>query len=242
MNKKDPVEVAGNILREKYPQALFAFAGGSFNHGEATAYSDIDLVVVFETLPHGWRESFTFEDWPVEAFVHDPQTLRYFFQRDVESGACILPTMVSEGPVVPNDHSLATEFKNQALEIIRTGPAAWDEQTIEEKRYQITNLVDDLRAPRSHIEAAATIGAIHEKLAEFYLRTNGRWWAGDKHIPRKLTKADPALAARWSEIFLKALAGERQLLLALTEEMLAPHGGLLFDGYKLPAPADWRLA
>ena len=240
--RKDPVEVAQNILKVKYPDALLAFAGGSFNRGEATAYSDIDLVVIFDRLEHGWRESFTFDGWPVEAFVHDPQTLRYFFAKDAEEGTSILASMVSEGPAVLASHALADQLKAEARKISAAGPPLWDEPTITEKRYQITNLVDDLRDPRNPIEAAASIAALHQSLGEFYFRTKQLWWCADKHIPRKLAKANPQLAVRWNTAFLKAWSGERAALITLAEEILAPYGGFLFDGYKLPAPADWRLA
>ncbi len=241
MTKPDPILTAEKILRAKYPGALLAFAGGSFNRGEATAYSDIDLVVIFNRLEYGWRESFSFEGWPVEAFIHDPQTLRYFFAKDAREGTCILASMVVEGPAVPKGHVLATQLKGEAAETIAAGPPPWEEATITEKRYQITNIVDDLRDPRNPIEAAASIGALYSSLGEFYLRTQRLWSAGDKHISRRLAKANPDLAHCWSTAFLKAWAGERAELLAMAEDILAPYGGLLFNGYKLPAPADWRM-
>src|SRR5688572_21616157 len=74
-NRRLPVEVAKDILQKRFPKALFGFVAGSFHRGEATTTSDIDLVIIFEKLEFAWRESFMFEDWPVEAFVHDPETL-----------------------------------------------------------------------------------------------------------------------------------------------------------------------
>jgi len=34
--------------------------------------------------------------------------------------------------------------------------------------------------------------------------------------------------------------GEVGQVIQLTEELLAPHGGLLFDGYRSDAPPSWR--
>jgi predicted nucleotidyltransferase len=241
LKRNTPLETAKDILRVRYPQASVAFVGGSFNRGEETAYSDIDLVVIFEKLDHAWRESFTHGGWLVEAFVHDPETLQWFFEHDAKNAAPILASMVSEGPIIPDGHILGDELRDVAKSIIRTGPIAWDGPTILEKRYLITNLVDDLRAPRNAIEAAASIGALHEKLAEFYLRANRRWWAGDKHIPRKLEKADPELAARWNQIFVQAWqSGDTREIILLAEEILKPHGGFLFNDYRLDAPKDCR--
>ena len=240
--RRDPVSVAADILKHRYPGAVLAFVAGSFNRGEATSSSDIDLVVIFRTLEHAWRESFLFEDWPVEAFVHDPGTLRYFFQEvDTRSGFLRLPAMVLEGPVVPASLPLARELKAMAQDVLSSSGAKWDAQTLAAKRYGITDLVDDLRDPRSSLEAAVTIGSLHEQLGDFYFRAQGAWSASKKHIPRQLARTDPALAIRWEEAFTEAWQGRRDKLLHLAEEILRPYGGLLFDGYRLDAPPDWRL-
>jgi hypothetical protein len=42
-----------------------------------SAYSDLDLVVIYKRLPNAYGESFRFDDMPVEALIHDP-TLNYF--------------------------------------------------------------------------------------------------------------------------------------------------------------------
>ena len=50
--------------------------------GEGTSHSDIDLVVIFASLEHARRGVFLFiyDSVPIEAFLHDPATLRYFFE------------------------------------------------------------------------------------------------------------------------------------------------------------------
>ncbi len=112
---------------------------------------------------------------------------------------------------------------------------------ISRKRYAISDLIDDLRDPRNAIEAAAIIGRLHEQLGDFYFRSLGMWSASGKHIPRRRKKLDAALSTRWEEAFLDAWSGQRSKLIQLTEEILHPHGGLLFDGYRQDAPGDWRI-
>src|SRR5437870_5385934 len=96
---KDKVlKVAQSIHDQRYSDAGAIFAAGSFIRGEQTGFSDLDLVVVYESLPNAYRESFRFESLPVEAFVHDPETLNYFFlEIDRPSGIPALPQMVQEG-------------------------------------------------------------------------------------------------------------------------------------------------
>src|SRR4026208_2569865 len=96
---RDPWIAAARIVREdRYAGATAVFAAGSIVRGEGTPYSDLDLVVVY---PHGacaWRESFLIRNLPVGAFVHDPETLNYFFlEVDRKAGVPSLPQMVVEG-------------------------------------------------------------------------------------------------------------------------------------------------
>jgi hypothetical protein len=82
---------------------------------------------------------------------------------------------------------------------------------------------------------------LHEQLGDFYFRAQGIWSAAKKHIPRRLAKLSPALFERWQEAFLEAWHGETRRLIDLTEEILRPHGGFLFDGYRRDAPTDWKI-
>lgn len=241
--KKNPIEVAKKALKERYPTATIVFVGGSFNRNEATSFSDIDLVVIFDKLENGaWRESFTMDGWPIEAFVHDPDTLHYFFREmDARDGVPALPNMVLEGTAIPECHELSYQLKSLADEILSEKPPVWTEETIYHERYGITDLIDDLREPRNNFEAHIVIAALHEKLGNFYFRSRGLWSASRKHIPRRLLKIDPSLGQEWIQVFEGAYKGDYQNLITFTEKILQPFGGLLFNGYKRTAPAEWRL-
>src|SRR5215210_2942066 len=100
-SRVSPEEAARGIWRERYAGARVLFLGGSVMRGEATAASDLDVVVVYEKLPNAYREAFVYAGWPVEAFVHDAGTLGRFFEKDRERGLPALMSMVSEGVEVP---------------------------------------------------------------------------------------------------------------------------------------------
>ena len=57
MSKPDPIVVARNFVASKYSDCQVAFVAGSFNRGEATSTSDIDLIVLFSKVEHASRES-----------------------------------------------------------------------------------------------------------------------------------------------------------------------------------------
>lgn len=240
--RRNPVEVSKDILKEKFPKALLAFVAGSFNRGEATSFSDIDLVIIFEKLEYAWRESFIFDRWPIEAFVHDPETLNYFFREvDGKDGVPSLPSMVSEGVLIPNNQELGLQLKLTANQLLNERPPAWSEEIIYHQRYGISDLIDDLRDPRNSLEAHIVIGSLHEMLGNFYFRTKGLWSASRKHIPRRMEKLDLEFGKRWARVFEKAYLGNYSDLITFTEEILRPFGGILFEGYRRDAPAEWRI-
>lgn len=239
----DRIIRAANAIREqRYADAAIVFAAGSFVRGEGTAYSDLDLVVIYETLPSAYRESFRFGDFPVEAFVHDPETLNYFFlDVDRPSGIPALAQMVLEGIEVPRQNTLAYSFKELAASVIAMGPPALSMEDRRRLRYGITDVVDDLRDPRSQDELIATGSQLYETVANYYLWTKGLWVARGKSIPRVLRRTNPEFCATFCHSFEDLFQrGDPQAIIALAEEVLGPDGGFLFEGYRLDAPPEWR--
>jgi hypothetical protein len=105
----------------------------------------------------------------------------------------------------------------------------------------VTDLLDDVRDWRSTEELMATGSRLFEELADYHLRSTGQWSARGKAIPRALQRADPLLCTRYIRAFQSLFQdGEVGQVIQLTEELLTPHGGLLFDGYRSDAPPSWR--
>ena len=241
--KLSATQTAEKLFKEKYPNAKAFFLAGSVLRGEATSYSDLDIVIVFEKLEAAYRDSFIFEDWPVEVFVHDEDTLRYFFEKmDAASGYPSLPTMVNESIVISGEDDYSNKLKKYAMTILDSGPESWSKETIDRARYGITDLIDDLREPRNYQECCATAGILYDSLANFYFRTKNVWSAKGKTVPRRLSQEDPEFALRFNSAFDSLYKVESvDAVIALSEEILKPFGGFLFEGYKLDAPKEWRL-
>lgn len=238
----DVLDAARTIRSERYSDAAVVFAAGSLVRGEGTAYSDLDLVVVYSALPCAYRESFTFRKLPVEAFVHDPETLEYFsVEMDRASGIPALPQMVVEGREIPNSTDLSRMLKARAAALINAGPPPLDADIERRRRYMVTDLLDDVREWRSTEELIAAGSRLFEELADYHLRSMGHWSARGKAIPRALQRADPALGTRYCRAFESLFQeGEVRHVVRLTEELLEARGGLLFDGYRADAPSSWR--
>ncbi len=235
------INVADEIRKHKYLEAQIVFLAGSFVRGENTPYSDLDLVVVFHRLPNAYRESFYFQGYPVEVFAHDPETLNYFITDQHSSGVCVMAQMILEGIELPEPSTLSQQLKQLAASVINSSPPKLSEENLRQMRYTITDLINDLRQPRSQDEAIATGTLLYEALANGYLRVNGHWKAKGKSIPRKLKLVDSDLYSQFCDSFAELFArGETEKVIALTEEILKPVGGFLFEGYQQDADKESR--
>jgi hypothetical protein len=233
-----PLYVTKDLFESRYHGAEAIFVAGSVVRGEATTYSDLDLVVVYKKVPVAYRESFSYRDWPVEAFIHDSMTLEYFFRSvDPQIGRATLAEMISEGHEVPGATPLTEELKSIARAALAEGPKALLLEEIEDRRYQISEWIDDLREPKNRAELIAVGSMVYNELADFYFRTRKTWTGSGKAVLKRLKKIDPAFARRFSEAFEELFAtGQSQRVIDISSEVLAPHGGFLFEGYRRDVP------
>ncbi|MFD2646147.1 nucleotidyltransferase domain-containing protein [Pseudomonas japonica] len=241
LSPAEALAIAETILRTRYPGASLACVAGSIMRGQGTYLSDIDLVVVYQHLEAARRESFVTQGVPVEAFVHDQQTLAWFIDQDAERGRPSLLNMVTEGAVIGPAPGLAQGLKQRVAERLAQGPERLTPAALNTLRYEITDAVDDLRGTRPASETLAIGALLHARLVELALRGRGRWYGTGKWAPRLLSEVDASLADRFDEAFRTLFSeGKAESLIALAEAELAAHGGFLFDGDCRTAPASWR--
>jgi hypothetical protein len=181
--------------------------------------------------------------WPVEAFVHDLETLKFFLEKvDRPAGSATLAEMISEGLEIPGPSALSETAKVLARAALQNGPPALTENEVQDRRYQISELIDDIREPRNRQEMIASATLVYNKLAEYYFRSRCDWSCKGKAILKRMKKADPAFARRFGEAFdVLFSTGQPGRVIELAEELMAPQGGLLFEGYRREVPVNWRL-
>ena len=56
--KHSPLYVTKDLIENRYKGAEVIFLAGSVGRGEATSFSDIDIVVVYPKIEKAYRESF----------------------------------------------------------------------------------------------------------------------------------------------------------------------------------------
>jgi len=125
------------------------------------------------------------------------------------SGVPSLPDMVAGGIPLLGANDLSTSLQVLAAEILSTGPPRWTDAEVAASRYAITNLIDDIRSPRSREELTATATALYPALNEHFLRAQGLWSANGKAIPRRLEAVAPAFAGRFNDAFAELLTNVR---------------------------------
>jgi hypothetical protein len=245
MTREEGLAFLGSYAKERYRSADTVLLCGSTATDRATPSSDLDLVVLFPHLPDGaYRETVDGGGVLVEAFCHDVGTLRYFIEvQGTPSGMQILAAMVAEGVAVPGFPTrLIAQAKEIATAALDAGPPLLTPAEIDHQRYTLANLLDDLNTAQPLNERVAIAAALYTGLAQFALRSAGRWSGNGKGLARALEQHDPQLANALTEaIMLLVASGDVAKLGATVDALLAPFGGRLLAGYSATAPRDWRV-
>lgn len=244
MHIDDARHLVIHALLPRWPDARVAIIGGSIARGEATPTSDIDLLLVFDRVDQAWRDTLKVGTQTVELFGHDPATFDYFCREvDRPGGRMPLANMVIDGVSVLGDDASAAWLRTHAQRLLDAGPPVLTPEMLASRRYEITTLLEDLIDGTTPDETLATAARLYDALAQFALRASGAWTGVGKHLARRLRAADPALAADLvaaMNAITSAPAVGKGLFDAAVRRTLAPHGGLLLEGFTLPAPAAWR--
>ncbi len=199
----DAFEVVHLLAKTRYAAADTLLFGGSAAKGTQSLTSDIDLVVLFSSIPASQRESFRVGAWLVDAQLHDPETLNYVFTSDARLGSAVLAKFVAEAVLIPAQTSLARDVVAAARTLVSAGPAKCD---LSGSRYMIYNMVNDLVSASDQHELMATAGELYKVLALHLLRQNRRWLVSRKMIPRALKDIDDALESDFHNAFHRCFA------------------------------------
>ncbi|CAG9621600.1 nucleotidyltransferase domain-containing protein [Sutcliffiella rhizosphaerae] len=233
VHRSDPLEAAARIVKERHPSCNAAILAGSIVRGQETETSDLDIVVFDSKVTESYRESFVQEGWPVELFVHNLISYKTFFEADRMRAKPSLPKMVSEGVILITSDAL-DQIVYEAKKLVAAGPPAWSEETIQLKRYFLTDLLEDFIGCTNRGEAIFIAGALSEAAAEFELRTNRKWLGSSKWVLRALKEFDELLANEFVVAFDMFYKNEKkEKVILLIDNSLEPYGGRLFEGFSL---------
>jgi len=239
-SRGDPLPTVQKLIKERYVDAKAVFWAGSVAANQGTSASDLDLVIVFESLPHAYREAFVYDGWPIDAFIHDLETLRYFCGRlEASDGKPALINMILRGREILEPNECSSQTKNIAKQALANSPDSWTQAQIDKERFLITDIMDDIKSPKNKEEQIISAVHLFEPLLQFYFRAARKWTASGKSLMRLLKQENPELAEEWTTAFeVLVQTGDASCIESAVTKILAPHGGYLWDGFRSDAPSD----
>ena len=241
--KPTPEHAARDLCKYVFHGAKAVFLSGPKRRGETTTSSYLELVVVFDKVPNACTKSFLYKGWLVTAHFNDLETLNYFFKiRDYHLGIPYLASRIHEGLEIPKPSVFSGRIKAIARQNIEAGPPTLEQQEVTRFRYLITSLTVDLKRSTDQDHIYSLGAKLYEVLADFYLRSQAQWSESSRCVADRLEEVNPVFYNTFREAFSKLFKTNATAeVLNLAAEVLAPQGGALFDGYRVDAPAEWRM-
>ncbi|GAA2991168.1 nucleotidyltransferase domain-containing protein [Actinokineospora diospyrosa] len=229
----DPIAAARAVVARRFPDALAAVLGGSARTKHRTALSDLDIVVVLGGAPAPFRETTEHEGWVVELFCHTTESLGEFVDRETAARRSPLLHMCGEGVLLVDSGGAGGRIREEARARLAAGPPPLTEVDIDDRRYMITDLLDDLAGSPDRDEAVFIANRLLTATGEFVLGLRRRWQSHGKWLHRRLREADPRLCADLLLGYrLLVHAGDRSGFTRVVESVLDQAGGRLLTGYR----------
>lgn len=228
---KDPVIAAAEIVQELFPNCRAAFLSSGVLSSRRTPTSDLDIVIVLDGPPAPYRETVRALGWVVELFVHSRESLEHFYEIDARDRRCTLARMCS-GYVIKDFDGVAEEIQRQANTVISAGPAELTPEEREQRRYFLTDLLDDLRGTSDPIETVFIAGHLLQTAGMLVLQSGRHWTGSGKWLARQLEEVDGEFDSRLAEgLRVLVSTGDKNPLIEVVTEILGRAGGPLTEGY-----------
>ncbi|MFB8396983.1 nucleotidyltransferase domain-containing protein [Streptomyces yangpuensis] len=234
-----PVGQARRLAAERFPDALSVVLAGSTVAGRATATSDLDLAVLVEDGGATRRETLRFEGRLVELFIHTRAGLDELFAADTASRRGVMQRMYAEGLVLTERDGAGTGLKHRAAAALREGPGALAPATVEDRRYALTDALDDLSDATDPVERLTVAGVVLDVAADLLFDHHRAWKGGGKWLPRRLLHADPDRGAALLDGYRRLCeTAAPQPLTAAATDILTLTGGPLREGHARTWPVS----
>ncbi|GAA0648600.1 nucleotidyltransferase domain-containing protein [Streptomyces thermocarboxydovorans] len=230
--RTNPVEAARAVVAGRHPEARAAFLGGSVATRRGTATSDLDIVVLLDGPPAPYRASFLHGGWPVEMFVHTEASWHGYVGRELPRRRSPLLSMCADGVLLVDADGLGARIAAGARQLVAAGPPAESAEEIDDRRYAITDLLDDLAGSDEPDERLFIATELVRRTGELALAAAGSWSGGGKWTARRLESAAPGLSSRLRHGLQEVLQGRAEPLVVVVDEVLGQVGGRLWAGYQ----------
>jgi hypothetical protein len=239
MLRVDPLDAARQVVDERFPDALAAMLAGSAGTAFHTATSDLDILVFLDGPPAPFRETTRHAGWIVELFVHTPASYLRFIEREISERRSPLLHMCGEGRLLVDGDGFGATVQGQAQHLIEAGPPPLTNREREDRRYALTDQLDDLVGCQDEDELVIIGARLLNFGADLVLLERHRWLGHGKWLLRRLRGVDPYLARELIDAYRSLVAhAEKRPLEQIARQILDQSGGPLMEGYHRAAPPE----
>ncbi|MEJ1088506.1 nucleotidyltransferase domain-containing protein [Microbacterium sp. Mu-80] len=223
--------VAERFAAQHFPEASVVVLAGSTARGTRTSTSDIDLLILGETLFADGRTSlaatYRFEGEVFEVFAYTEEGFSTWANRGFEQYRPVIVQMLLDGVTV-RGAAERERYKDVWSPKYEAGPSLEPSEAAF-RRYVITDLLDDYSDVTDPVERHVIATLLYERTAELVLLTNSRWIGTGKYLPRRLAEFDPDRAAA---LAAHLVSGDHDLFAEQVKIELDRAGGRVQEGFQ----------
>ncbi len=219
-------------MRARFPQAVGSLFTGSAARGDGTASSDLDIIVLMAGPPAPMRRTDRIDHQLVEFFVHTEDSFHEFADRERVERRSPLVHMAAHSQIVTDVDGTAARVQSVGRELWDAGPQAMTDSEIEDRRYGLTSLLDDLADETEPAASAALAATVLLDVADLALVSRGRWTGRGRWLMRRLHEVDSDLSDDLVAGLQAATVGDTTPLVRCGLSELQRVGGLLDAGYE----------
>lgn len=230
--RMEPVVAAEQMILRDYPNCLLAVLGGSAGRGEHNEHSDLDIVVIDESVEDLRRKTLSAYGWVVELFFLTRLEYRDQFDAGVMAWNPTLQRIVGEGKVIRSS-PIGEKIRQEAQCDLAYGPLPLTSFDIDVARYTITEYMMDLKGTVEGVESWFVAQKLTTLLCEFILKVNTQWMGEGKTLYRLLSAFDAKIADNLEKALEQLYRHQnRDALINLAAQLIEPFGGPYLIGYE----------
>jgi hypothetical protein len=146
--------------------------------------------------------------------------------------------MRAHGLIIRDNDQRLARLQNFARDRWSAGPAPLTDDELDDRRYRMTALLDDLADETNPVDRAALAAAVFTDTADLALVGRGRWSGTGRWLTRRLRETDAELSNNLAAGLRAAVHGDASILLSCGRAELDRLGGPLDRGYEPHLPRE----
>jgi hypothetical protein len=220
------------LLDARFPDAIGGLVAGSPARGDDTPSSDVDLIVLLPGHPAPMRRTERVRGRLVEFFVHTEESFVVFIDQEHQLRRSPLLHMCAHGLIIRDHDGRLARLQDLARDRWAAGPAGLTDDEVDDRRYRLTALLDDLADETDPADRAALAAALFTDVADLALVSRGHWSGAGRWLSRRLREIDNDLVENLVTGRRAAVMGDVAILTSCGHAELERIGGPLDSGYE----------